>query len=409
MKFLRTITVGEFKAILETVKIPRLEEELINIASSFNRTLSRDIKSKINVPHFRKSRMDGYSVIAENTFGAEEDNLIELELIETIQAGDIPQNKLEDNHCSYVATGAAIPENANGVVMVEFTEVKDDKVLISKAITPGTHIIEIGHDIKMDEIIVKKDTLIDLATLGILASCGIKDVWVYKKPLVSLISTGNELVTQEVSNLDIGKIYDVNSIVMKKAIENTGVSVNFLGIVKDDYQDLKNILDKALSLSDIVILSGGTSKGEGDLGPKVLGEYSEIEILVHGVKIKPGKPIIFVKLKTKLIFILPGYPTSALSCFYVFIDNFLRKISGYPLRERFSQEIEVGERIYSTVGRHEFKAVKVIEEKGSKKIIPIKTGSEAMSTLFYGDGYIEIEELESIIEKGEKRKVYFFQ
>jgi molybdenum cofactor synthesis domain-containing protein len=353
--------------------------------------------------------MDGYSVIAENTFGAEEDNLIELELKETIRAGDIPQNKLEDNQCSYVATGAAIPENANGVVMVEFTEVKDGKVLISKAITPGTHIIEIGHDIKKDEIIVKKDTLIDLATLGILASCGIKDVWVYKKPLVSLISTGNELVTQEVSNLDIGKIYDVNSIVMKKAIENTGVSVNFLGTVKDDYQDLKNILDKALSLSDIVILSGGTSKGEGDLGPKVLEEYSDIEILVHGVKIKPGKPIIFVKLKTKLIFILPGYPTSALSCFYVFIDNFLRRISGYPLRERFSQEIEVGERIYSTVGRHEFKAVKVVEENGSKKIIPIKTGSEAMSTLFYGDGYIEIEELESIIEKGDMRKVYFFQ
>ena len=409
MKFLRTIKVEAFRKILDSIPILRTEEEIVSTEEGFNRITSRDVISRINVPHFQKSRMDGYAVIAQNTFGAEEDNIIELELIETVQAGDIPQKKLEDNQCSYVATGAAIPENTSGVVMVEFTEKEGNKVSISKAITPGTHVIEIGHDIKKSEIIVKKRTLIDLATMGILASCGISDVWVYKQPVVSLISTGNEIVTHEVMELDIGKIYDVNSIVMKKAIENTGVLVEFLGIVKDDYQDLKNILDKALTLSDIVILSGGTSKGEGDLGPMVLEEYNDIEILVHGVKIKPGKPIIFAKLKTKIIFILPGYPTSALSCFYVFIDNFLRKMSGYPLRERFSEEIEIGERIYSTIGRHEFKAVKVIVEDGIKKIYPIKTGSEAISTLFYGDGYIEIEELESIIEKEDIRRVYFFQ
>jgi putative molybdopterin biosynthesis protein len=195
---------------------------------------------------------------------------------------------------------------------------------------------------------------------------------------------------------------------LKKAIENTGVLVNYLGIINDNYEELKSALDKALETSDIVILSGGTSKGEGDLGPQVLENYDDIEIMVHGVKIKPGKPIIFTKLKNKIIFILPGYPTSALSCFYVFIDNFLRKISGFPLRERFSKEIEVGERIYSTVGRHEFKAVKIKEEDGIKKIFPIKTGSEAMSTIFHADGYIEIEELESIIERGDKRRIYFF-
>ena len=408
MKFLKTIKVEEFKEILTSISSLETEEELINIEDCFNRIVSRDIKSTINVPHFRKSRMDGYAVIAEDTFGAEEDNLIELELIETIQAGDIPQKRLNKKQCSYVATGAALSDNSNGVVMVEFTEVQEKIVLISKAVTPGTYIIEIGHDIKKGEIIVKKGALLDLATIGILASCGIKETWVYKKPKVSLLSTGNELVNQEVQNLEIGKIYDVNSIVLKKAIENTGVLVNFLGIIKDNYEDLKTAVDNALEKSDIVILSGGTSKGEGDLGPKVLDEYENIEILVHGVKIKPGKPIIFAKIKNKIIFILPGYPTSALSCFYVFIDNFLRKISGYPLRDKFSKVMAVGERIYSTVGRHEFKAVKIKEVDGVKQIYPIKTGSEAISTMFFADGYIEIEELESIIEKGEKRKVYFF-
>ena len=408
MKFLKTISVEELRKILNSIPNLTTEEELIILEDSFNRIISRDVQSEINVPHFRKSRMDGFAVIAEDTFGAEEDNLVELELIETIQAGDKPQEKLVKGQCSYVATGAALPDNSNGVVMVEFSERTDNMVLISKAITPGTHVINISHDIKKGATIVNKGKLIDLATLGMLASCGIKKVPVYKKPLVSLMSTGNELLGNDVEKLEIGKIYDINSTVLKKAIESTGVLVKFLGVIKDDYDEMKRALDDALSRSDIVILSGGTSKGEGDLGPKVLEEYKDIEILVHGVKIKPGKPFIFVKLKEKIIFILPGYPTSALSCFYVFIDNFLRKISSYPLREKFSKEIEIGERIYSTVGRHEFKAVKIKEENGIKKIFPIKTGSEAISTIFHADGYIEIEELESIIEKGDKRRIYFF-
>ncbi|HEC39889.1 hypothetical protein LCGC14_0836370 [marine sediment metagenome] len=408
MKFLKTIKVEEFKEILESIPILRTEEEIVSIDECFNRITSRDIISKINVPHFQKSRMDGYAVLAEDTFGAEEDNFVELELIEVIQAGDIPKKGLYKGQCSYVATGAAIPENANGVVMVEFTEKEGNKISISRAVTPGTYVISIGHDIKEGQDIVKKGTLVDLATMGILASCGIKDLQVFKRPVVSLMSTGNELVDQGVKSLEIGKIYDVNSVVLRRAIENTGVLVKFLGIIEDNYSDLKNSIDKALVTSDIIILSGGTSKGEGDLGPKVLEEYNDIEILVHGVKIKPGKPIIFTKMKNKIVFILPGYPTSALSCFYVFIDNFLRKRSGYPLREKFSKKMEVGERIYSTIGRHEFKAVKIEKVDGIKKIMPIKTGSEAISTMFYADGYIEIQELESIIEKGEKRRFFRF-
>lgn len=408
MKFLKTISVTEFKNILESIPKLNFEEEVITLEESYNRILSRDIISNIDVPHFRKSKMDGYAVIAEDSFGADEDNLINLELIETIQAGEAPQKNLKEGKCSYVATGAALPFNATGVVMVEFTEKRGNIVSISKAVTPGTYIIEIGHDIKKDSRIIEKDSLIDLATIGMMSSCGIKELWVYKRPLISLMSTGNELVSQNTQELEIGKIYDINSIVLKKALENTGAQVKFLGVIKDNFVELKSAIDNALQISDIVILSGGTSKGQGDLAPQILDKYNDLEILVHGVKIKPGKPIIFAKKKDKLIFILPGYPTSALSCFYVFIDNFLRKMSGFPLREKFSKKMEVGERIYSTVGRHEFKAVKIKEEAGVKKLFPIKTGSEAISTMFYADGYIEINELESILEKGDQTRVYFF-
>ncbi|MFX1387647.1 MAG: hypothetical protein ACFE9M_10570, partial [Promethearchaeota archaeon] len=169
MKFLKTIRVEELRNILNSISRFNRGEDIVSLEDSFNRIISRDIKSNIDVPHFRKSRMDGYAVIAEDTFGAEEDNLISLELIEIINAGDIPQKKLKRGQCSYVATGAAIPEGANGVIMVEFSEKDDNKVWISKAITPGTHLINIGHDIKINQIICKKDTRIDLPTLGILS------------------------------------------------------------------------------------------------------------------------------------------------------------------------------------------------------------------------------------------------
>ena len=408
MKFLKTIRVEELKQILDEIPKITLEEELIDLDLAFGRVISENVVSSIDVPHFRKSRMDGYAVVAEDTFTADENNNISLKLIETIQAGDKPQKEVKKGQCSYVATGAAIPQGANGVVMVEFTEKQDNTIYISQAVTPDTYIIKVGHDVAKGGVIVPENSMITLPTIGILASCGIDKVKVYKKPTVSLISTGNELVPLNVESLEIGKIYDVNSHVLKEAIESTGCNVNSFGIIKDDLENLKNAFDKAFNSSNIIILSGGTSKGEGDLGPQILENHKGLEIFIHGVRIKPGKPLIFAKIKSKDIFILPGYPTSALSCYYVFIENFLRKMSGLPLKEKDSKEFELAERIYSTVGRHEFKPIKIKELEGVKKIVPIQTGSEAISTLFYADGYIEIEELESIIEKGETRTVYFF-
>ena len=406
MKFLKAVSVDKFRELLEDIPKLALGSKQIPLNDAFNRRVAEDIESPIDVPHFRKSRMDGFAVRADDTFGAEETNLIPLEQVESIEAGDIPQKKLKKGQCSYVATGAAIPEGADAVVMVEYTDKENDKVLVSKAVTPGTYIVEIGHDVEKGEIVLKKDSLVDLPTMGILSACGIKTVPVYRKPQVSLMSTGNELVPHDVQELEVGKIYDINSIVLQQAIKNTGSRVKYLGIIKDNFEELKESIERGLSESDIVILSGGTSKGEGDLAVRVLDKFDNIEVQVHGVKIKPGKPLIFAKLENKIIFILPGYPTSALSCFYVFIDDFLRRLSGYPLRNKDAKELVVGERIYSPIGRHHFKAVKIKTIDGVKKLFPIKTGSEAISTLFYSDGYIEIGELEEIVEKGDKKDFY---
>lgn len=408
MKFLRTISVNEFKEILASIDNLSLGAEFVDLNNSFKRVVSQDIHSSIDVPHFTKSRMDGYAVIAEDTFGAEEDNLIRLKLVETIHAGDVPQKKLVSGQCASVATGAPIPEGATGVVMVEFTERSENDVLISKAVTPGTYIISIGHDIKKDDIILKQNTYIDLAALGMLSSCGIKSLKVYRKPRVGLMSSGDEIVSHETDPLPTGKIYDINSVVLGKAIENSGAIVNYYGIIPDNAEELKSSINKGIEENDVLILSGGTSKGEGDISPKVLKEREDVELMVHGVRIKPGKPIIFAKLKNKIMFILPGYPTSALSCFYVFVDDFLRKLAGIPSKEKGSLLLEVGERIYSEMGRHEFKPIEIKEISGTQMIFPIKTGSEAISTIFNSDGYVEVESMEQIIEKGDKRRVYFY-
>ncbi|MBN1803196.1 MAG: molybdopterin molybdotransferase MoeA [Candidatus Lokiarchaeota archaeon] len=408
MKFLKTISVSELKTLLFKITPLVLGEVKLPLDDAFGRILSRDIESPIDVPHFRKSRMDGYAVIASDTFPASEDKSVDLVLVDHVQAGAVPKKEIQKGQCAYVATGAAIPEGADAVVMVEFTERTDNIVSTTQSVTPDTHIVKVGHDIPKGKLICKKNELISVSMVGLLSSCGMDEIWVYKKPKISLISTGNELVSSEIKHLDIGKIYDINSRVLKISLQNAGAEVEYLGIVKDSFETLKNAIDHGLSCCDITILSGGTSKGEGDFAPQVLEGYQDIEIMVHGVRIKPGKPFIFARIGLKLVFVLPGYPTSALSCYYIFVEDFIRRMAGYPLRDKNSISLEVGERIYSTIGRHEFKPVKIDVIEGQKKVFPIQTGSEAISTLFNADGYIEIEELESIVEKGDVRTVYFF-
>ena len=172
MKFLKTIRVEELKQILYEIPRIALKEETIELDFAFGRVISEDIVSSIDVPHFRKSRMDGYAIVAEDTFNADENNTIALELIETIQAGDKPQKEVNKGQCSYVATGAAIPKGANGVVMVEFTEKQGTTIHVSQAVTPDTYIVKIGHDVAKGGMIVPKDSLITLPTIGILASTG---------------------------------------------------------------------------------------------------------------------------------------------------------------------------------------------------------------------------------------------
>ncbi|MEA2032509.1 MAG: molybdenum cofactor synthesis domain-containing protein, partial [Euryarchaeota archaeon] len=306
---------------------------------ALGRIASTDIFSTLDIPPFDRATMDGYAVIASDTFYAAEDNPSLLIVNGYIQAGEFPSPSqyVKKGHCTGISTGAPLPKGANAVVKVENTSDyeegeeeeggggenrKIEMVKIYKPVAPAEHIMFAGSDIKRGEKIVVKGTRLTPRETGVLAACGIREVEVRKKPSVAVISTGNELVAPgtQATTLEPGKIYDVNAQTVCDSVREvcsgsgSGCVPLFLGVAKDNLEDLSAKLNESLAKgADVIIFSGGTSAGAGDLLPTVIEMFGEI--LVHGVDIKPGKPFILGMVRGKPVFGLPGNPTSALVTF----------------------------------------------------------------------------------------------
>lgn len=411
MKFYQTISVDEVEAILsEKLKSPNQSEE-VDIKFALGRVLAKDIISSIDVPGFPKSRMDGYAVKAENTFNAEEDYPITLTKIGEIRAGEIFDKKLMDKECVQIATGAPIPKGANAVVMIENTEEENEIVKIYKSIAPQQNIINIGADIKKGITVLKKEKQLNTRDLGLISALGLTKFKIYSKPKVIIFSTGDELVPPGEKLLP-GKIYDINSTTLYNAIEESGGIPIIKGIIRDDYVTLNDFILEEIPNTDFLIISGGTSKGIGDYLPNIIKGLEKLDFFIHGIRIKPGKPTILSAVKDnnsiKPIFVLPGYPTSALTIFYHFVAPVIRNWAHLPqLKEKRIMAI-AEKRMYSELGRRELLPVKIIEKENNIFARPIPTGSEAISTLALTDGYIDIPEQVQLIEEGENVEVILF-
>ena len=413
---------------------------------ALGRIASTDIFSTLDIPPFDRATMDGYAVIASDTFYAAEDNPSLLIVNGYIQAGEFPppSQYVEKGYCTGISTGAPLPKGANAVVKVENTSDYEEEeegknrnikaVKIYKPVAPAEYIMFAGSDIKRGEKIVVKGTRLTPRETGVLAACGIREVEVRKKPSVAVISTGNELVapgTQATTTLEPGKIYDVNAQTVCDSVREvcsdfgSGCVPLFLGVAKDNLEDLSAKLNESLAKgADVMIFSGGTSAGAGDLLPTAIERFGEI--LVHGVDIKPGKPFILGMVQGKPVFGLPGNPTSALVTFNLFVAPLLRRISGdcfYKGREgkqnlerRKKVKATAAVRIFSEKGRNEYVLVKVKvnlaktkpAEEGNLLAYPILTGSGAITTLSNADGYIFVEKGKEIVEEGEEVEVEIF-
>lgn len=408
--FRKLVSVEEAKRILYAQFTPKpVGTETIPLTQAYGRVLVEDIQAQIDVPPFDRASMDGFAVHAEDTFGAEEEKPVTLEIVGKVGAGEKPEFDVEKGQAVEISTGAPVPKGANAVVMVEHTWQDGKTLRVFKPVSPGENIMASGSDIMAGELILRKGTVLTPREIGVLASIGVTEVKVFRRPTVAIISTGNEIV-QPGEPLEYGKIYDINAYsVYASVIENGGQPV-FLGVVKDEAELITRKLREGLQKADMVITSGGTSAGVGDLLYQIINNLGKPGILVHGVSVKPGKPLIIAIADGKPLFGLPGYPTSALTIFQIFVAPVLREMAGLkPQLEREVIYAKTAEKIYLQEGRREYLPVNVIlGEAGGYTAYPILSGSGAITTLAEADGFIEIPENRTFLEIGELVRVKLF-
>ncbi|WP_456328513.1 molybdopterin biosynthesis protein [Archaeoglobus sp.] len=395
-------SLDEVRKILESLTIDLGVEE-VPLLKAYNRVLAEDVYAKCDVPPFDRATMDGFAVKAEDTFLAEEDKPIKLKIVGNVRAGEVPSVEVERGCAVEISTGAVMPKGANAVVMVEYTTVRDGYVYVYKPVAPMENVASAGSDAMAGELIVRKGKVLSAREIGLIASAGVDRVKVFRKPKVAIISTGDEIVELG-KPLEMGKIYDVNLYTITSKVEECGCLAFPMGVVKDDYLEIKRAVEKALKMCDIVITSGSTSAGLGDVIYRVFEELGEV--LVHGIAVKPGKPTVIAKAKNKILFGLPGYPVSALMIFEVVVAPFLRKLTGLKVdRNKVRAVLQV--KTYSDVGRREFRPVALV--KTDKFIAyPFTSYSGSVSTLAKADGFIEIPEDVAFLEEGEEVEVTLF-
>jgi len=370
--------------------------EKIMISEAVSRVLAEDIVADSSVPPFDRAAMDGYAVIAEDTFDAGEREVL-LELDGVIHAGEVSDIEIMSGHCVQIATGSPKPSGADAVVMVEYTEKQGSRVLVTRPVYPGANISKLGEDIKKGDIVLPRGVFLTPAKIGALAALGITKVEVYQKPIVSVIATGTEIV-QPGEPLHPGQIYDVNSFTLEAILNKNGAIVLRYPVITDDPQLLRDGIEKALE-ADIVVLSGGSSVGERDLLAGILEDMGQV--LFHGVQIKPGKPTLFGTIREKAVFGMPGFPTSCLSNAHIFLVPAVRKMARLPNNAERTIRAKMGKRIVSSSGRKQFLTVRV--EEGIA--YPAFKHSGAITSMAQADGYVMLPVNLDVIEEGEEIEV----
>ncbi|MBF2709802.1 molybdopterin molybdotransferase MoeA [Flavobacterium soyangense] len=297
----------------------KMAAKKIRVSKSLGYILAESIFSPINMPPFRQSSMDGYAF----SYGESR----RFDIIGTSQAGDFLNFEIKKNQAVRIFTGAFVPDNADTVVMQENITATEGVIEINKMPLRFDNVRKKGEQVKKGELVLKENTLITPAAIGFLVSLGIKEIMIHDKPKVAIVVTGNELVKAG-KKLPKGKIYESNSIMLKVALQQTGVKKVKTFRVKDNFEATKTVLKDCLSDFDIVLVSGGISVGDFDFVKESLLS-NNVEELFYKINQKPGKPLFFGKKENTIVFALPGNPASALTCFYVYVLPAIKKMLGY--------------------------------------------------------------------------------
>lgn len=379
-----------------------LKSEVVSIKDSLKRVLYGDVKSKINNPPFNKSVFDGYAFKSEDSKRTSKENPIELKIVDEIFAGMWPEIEIKHGEAIRIMTGAPIPMGADCVLKQEETERHGDLVKIFKEMKSYENISFMGEDIKIGETLIKKGKRLDYADLGIMASSGISEVLVYKKPRVSIISTGDEVCDIN-STLKPGKIYDSNLYSLSARIEELGYNVLSMEHVGDNILKIGEAIEKAFEKSDIVFTTGGASVGEKDLMQKV-SESIGFEKLFWKIKIKPGSAVVCSKKEEKILISLSGNPNAALTTFELLGKPVLKKLEGEEENINIKREKGVLMDSFNKKSpqRRFLRGNVIYDEKGTKVYITqIKSGNGILSSLLNANCLIEIEKGNEGLNRGE--------
>jgi len=374
--------------------------EEVPVGDAYNRVLSEDVESLLNSPAFDNSAMDGYAVNAEDTFGSSQTNPGHLKIVDRIGAGKASQVSLKSGEAVKISTGAPIPEGANSVVMEEYTIEDGDDLEVEYSLTPRENVSPKAEDFKKGDLILKEGKLLRPQDIGIISSSGHDKINVYKKPVIGVITTGNELV-MSLDEIKEAKIINSNYFTLKALVESA-LAVPEVTHCTDDAETVSNQIEKFLKTCDAIITTGGTAISKGDVVVDVVEEMGEV--LIHGVAVKPGKPFGFGIIDNTPIFMLSGYPVASIVQFDVFVRNFLLKMQNIHRKPPIIKKIST-RKIPSTLGRTEY----IMSNVDGNMVSPLKIrGSGIIRSMVESDSYIIIDENSEGVAEGEECNVLLY-
>ena len=386
--------------------------ETIRSVQARGRVLAEDLRSTVDLPHFHHATMDGYTVKAKDTFGANQSLPAYLKLAGVVEMGKQATQALNTGEAIRISTGGMMPPAADAVVMVEYTDETDGGLVeIHRSVSPWQNVIQIGDDIKKGEPVFSRGRRLRAHDLGALTGVGISSINVHKRPRVALISTGDEIVDAD-SDPKPGQVRNINQHSLAGLIEEVGGELKDWGVIGDDRAQLTQAVGEALEWSDLVLLSGGSSMGAKDIALETILSFSDSEFVFHGISIAPGKPTIFAKACGKPILGLPGYPVSALVIFDLFGAPMLRRLGGESVEtlQRFARTLRarLKTNIASQLGREDYVRVTLAREGAGFSATPLPSKSGAIFTLVKADGMVRIELNQDGLEQGEEVEVILF-
>ncbi len=385
-----------------------LSTETIPLEESLERVLAEEVISSVNLPDFPRSTVDGFAMKAKDTYGASEKNPAMVQVIGEVMMGQISDLEIHDGQAVKVATGGMIPKGGDSVEMVEYTDWVDSQTIhLSKILSPLENVIQKGEDVSAGDSLLLPGRRIRPQDMGLMAGIGKRKVRVFLRPRVAIVSSGDEIIPIE-KTPNPGEIRDVNRYTISSMVRGTGGIPLFLGITKDQFPALKEKTEQGFKESDMVIVTGGSSVGTLDLTIEVLQSFSGMELITHGVSVRPGKPTLIADVQGKPFLGLPGHPVSAMVVFHLFGKPILKTLAGLMREEAFRQmklKAKAARNIPSVAGREDYVRVRLEEKDGIFWAHPLFGKSGAIAHLLGADGLLKIGIHEEGVEEGEEAEV----